>query len=67
MGGPAEIYAGVFGDLDLLDEPVRASFLGLIALAPTLERRHRRIALVRDLTSHLVEDSAARWIRTISS
>lgn len=67
VGGPSEICAGVFGDLDLLEEGVRANLLEIVALAPTPELRHRRISLVRDLTEHLVEDSPAQWIRTIGS
>lgn len=65
VGGPSEIYAGVLGELDLLDVETRSRLLEIVALAPTPELRHRRISLVRELTEHLVEDSPARWIRTI--
>ena len=60
MGGSGDIYADAFDGIRLLDEGVQASFFELVALAPTIERRHRRFALVRELTAHLVRE-APTW------
>jgi hypothetical protein len=47
----------ILGELDREHDDVRASLLQFVALAPSLEHTHRRVALVRALSAHLAPAS----------